>query len=224
MLSFDMPGVGEASLPDRIPIDPDRAAESLSAWREAAARVGLQLVDRHGWDRFLVVADGHGQPTAVRLAKRRPESVLGLALGHASLSHATEGDRAPVTSGVWEGFEQLARQGSEAFVRHGLVQMTRGGVDEEVAQQMLDRFPDWDMIVAVVEALGSEPEPIGDDLRALDLPLLLAKHEGCLGRTDEGFEDIVAAFPDAETAICPEACSASPTFADAVKRFVTELG
>jgi hypothetical protein len=51
------------------------------------------------------------------------------------------------------------------------------------------------------------------------MPLLLAKHEGCLGSTDEGFEDIVAAFPEAETVICPEACSSSPAFADAIRRF-----
>jgi hypothetical protein len=62
-------------------------------------------------------------------------------------------------------------------------------------------------------------EPIGDDLAALDVPLLLAKHEGCLGRTDEGFEDIVASFPEARTAICPEQCSSSPVFAEAVRAF-----
>jgi len=219
-----MPGVGEQSPPDATPIDSDRPAESLAAWREAAVRVGLQLVDRRGWDRFVVVGDGYGQPTAVRLAKRRRESVLGLALGHAALSSATTGPRPPANSATWEAFEQLTRQGNEAFVRHGLVQMTQGSFDEEVAQQMVERFPNWDLIVAVVEALGREPEPIGDELRALDVPLLLGKHEGCLGRTDEGFEDIVAAFPEAQTAICPEACSSSPTFAEAIKRFAAELG
>jgi hypothetical protein len=101
--------------------------------------------------------------------------------------------------------------------------MTRGGISEEVAQEMLERFPDMEMVSAVVEALGSEPEPIGEDLQALGVPLLFAKHEGCLGRTDEGFEDIVAAFPDALTVICPEACTSSPTFAAAVRRFCRDL-
>jgi hypothetical protein len=101
--------------------------------------------------------------------------------------------------------------------------MTRGAISEELAQQMLARFPDMDLVSAMVEALGREPEPIGEDLAALGVPLLLAKHEGCLGRTDEGFEDIVAAFPDARTVICPEACSSSPAFAEALRAFGQEI-
>ena len=101
--------------------------------------------------------------------------------------------------------------------------MTRGGVDDETAQEMMERFPDLELVAAMVEALGTEAEPIGDELAALDLPLLLAKHEGCLGRTDEGFEDVVAAFPDAETVLCPETCSSSPAFAAALRRFAERL-
>ena len=56
-----------------------------------------------------------------------------------------------------------------------------------------------------------------------DVPLLLAKHEGCLGRADEGFEDIAATFPRAETAICPETCTASPVFAEALRDFCSRL-
>jgi hypothetical protein len=97
--------------------------------------------------------------------------------------------------------------------------MTRGGVSEEVAEQMIERFPDTDLVVRVVDALAAKPEPIGDDLAALGRPLLLAKHEGCLGRTDEGFEDIVQAFPDARTVICPETCTSSPAFAEAIREF-----
>jgi hypothetical protein len=122
-----------------------------------------------------------------------------------------------------ESFGSVALGGSDAFVRYGIAQMTRGGISEEVAEQMLERFPDMELVSAMVEALGREPEPIGDDLAALDVPLLLAKHEGCLGRTDEGFEDIVAAFPDATTVICPDACSSSPAFADELREFCGRL-
>jgi hypothetical protein len=214
-----MPGVGEEPLRSDLEIDLSRAPELLSRWRDAAAERGLTEVDRRGWDRFVLVTDSHGSPTAVRLARRRREAVLGLAIGHASLSHGSEGDRAPMRGGIWDAMAQLASQGSDAFVRYGIAQMTRGGVSEEIAQQMIERFPDAELVSAMVEALGQEPEPIGDDLAALGLPLLLAKHEGCLGRTDEGFEDIVAAFPDAETVICPETCSSSPAFAEAVREF-----
>lgn len=118
---------------------------------------------------------------------------------------------------------QLARQGSDAFVRHGIAQMTRGGIDEDTAQKMVERFPDMDLVTATLETLGEQPEPIGDELRDLDVPLLLAKHEGCLGSTDEGFEDIVKAFPEAQTVICPEMCASSPTFAEALREFCERL-
>jgi hypothetical protein len=221
--SFDMPGIGRESLPTDIAIDANRAAESLSRWREEGVARALEEVDRHGWERFVVVTDGHGAPTAVRLAGHRRESVLGLAVGHASLSQSTGGDRPPMRRGVWEALAQLSRQGNEAFVRYGIAQMTRGGISEEVAEQMLERFPNMELVTAMVEALGQVAEPIGDELTALEAPLLLAKHEGCLGRTDEGFEDIVAVFPNAPTVICPEACTSSPAFAHALKHFCDEL-
>lgn len=217
--SCDMPGVGEEPLPDDFKIDPEQAVELLSSWRAAAVERGLAEVDRHGWERFVIAADSHGAPTAVGLAGERRDSVLGIALGHASLSHATEGERAPKRGEVWAALAELTKHGSGEFVRYGIAQMTRGGISEEVAKQMVERFPDMDLVSAMVEALGRVPEPIGEDLAALDLPLLLAKHEGCLARTDEGFEDIVAAFPNARTVICPEQCSSSPEFAEALRAF-----
>jgi hypothetical protein len=221
--TFDMPGIGREPLPPDLEVDPSRAAELLGRWRGAAAARGLEEVERRGWDRFVLITDSHGSPTAVRVALERRDSLLGLAVGHASLSHATEGPRAPMRGGIWDVMGQLASQGGEAFVRYGIAQMTRGGVSEETAQQMVKRFPDVELVNAMVEALGKEPEPIGDDLAALGVPLLLAKHEGCLGRTDEGFEDIVAAFPEAETVICPETCTSSPAFAQAIRGFCAQL-
>jgi hypothetical protein len=58
-------------------------------------------------------------------------------------------------------------------VRYGIAQATRGTFGEEVAQQMIDRFPDMELVAATIEALGQDAEPIGDQLAALDLPLLL---------------------------------------------------
>jgi len=221
--SFDMPGVGVQPLPSGIEADPSRAAELLGRWREAGTRRALDELERHGWERWFVVTDSRGVATAVAVATRRRSSVQGLAIGHAALSKSTEGDRPPERAGIWDALAQLAKQGNETFVRYGIAQMTRGGFDDETARRMIERFPDMEVVAAMVEALGREPEPIGDDLAALELPLLLAKHEGCLGSTDEGFEDIVAAFPDAETIICPEACSSSAAFADAIRRFCEGL-
>jgi hypothetical protein len=221
--SFDMPGVGEEPLPMGIEPDPTRAGELLGRWREAGTQRALAELDRHGWESCLVVTDGRGVATAVAVAARRSDSVLGLAIGHAALSKSTEGERPPERAGIWDALVQLAKQGNETFVRYGIAQATQGGFDEETAGRMIERFPDMEVVAAMVEAIGHDPEPIGDDLVALGMPFLLAKHEGCLGSTDEGFEDIVAAFPEAETVICPEACSSSPAFADAIRRFCERL-
>jgi hypothetical protein len=60
---------------------------------------------------------------------------------------------------------------------------------------------------------------IGDLLERLDCPLLFAEHEGCLGSTEEGFEDAVAAFPKARTVTTTAAPLASPAFAEALREF-----
>jgi pimeloyl-ACP methyl ester carboxylesterase len=221
--TFDAPGIGDTEIPFEVELDPGRGAEPLNRWREATVQIGLDAVDRRGWERFFVVADSWGSPTAVRIARMRGEAVLGLAMGHAALSRSTEGERAPERAGVHAAMIQLARQGSDAFVRYGIAQMTRGGIDEDTAQKMVERFPDMELVTATLEALGEQPEPIGDELREIDTPLLLAKHEGCLSSTDEGFEDIVRAFPEAETAVCPEMCASSPTFAKALRKFCERL-
>src|SRR5581483_7300437 len=217
--SFDTPGVGNSLLPAGLDVDSVDRGELLARWRELAVERALEEVERQNWNRFVVVADSLGHPTAVGVTRARPGDVTGLALGHAALSHAVDGERAPMSGVVWEAMSQLAHQGSDTFVRYGIAQMTQGGIDEETARRMVDRFPDMDLVSAVVHAVGEDPEPIGGDVAALDLPLLLAKHEGCIGHTDEGFEDMVAAFPEAQTVICPETCASSPTFAKALRGF-----
>ena len=217
--TFDMPGVGEQPAGEELEPQPGGSAELLARWRAAGARLAAETADRRGWERFLVITDGHGAPTAVRLAGERRSAVQALAIGHAALSHSSVGDRAPMRGGAWAALGQLARQGNVTFVRYGIAQMTRGGIDDELAARMVERFPDIEAVAEIVEAIGDEPEPIGEELAALGLPLLLAKHSGCLGFTDEGFDDIVSRFPDADAVSCPEACTSSPAFAEAVRRF-----
>jgi hypothetical protein len=68
-----------------------------------------------------------------------------------------------------------------------------------------------------------DPEPFEQLIREVDVPLFLAKHEGCLGSTEEGFEDAVAAFPTARTISVPEAPSVSRDFARALREFCEEV-
>jgi pimeloyl-ACP methyl ester carboxylesterase len=110
--SFDAPGVGDGEIPFEVELDSSRRAEFLSRWRDAAARRGVAAVDRRGWERFVVATDSYGAPAAVRITKLRRDLVLGLAIGHAALSHSTEGERAPERAGVSAAMVELARQGA----------------------------------------------------------------------------------------------------------------
>jgi pimeloyl-ACP methyl ester carboxylesterase len=221
--AYDPPGVGEEPLPAGLTLDPempdDERREALRRWREAGAERGLAEVDHLGWDRFFVVMDGEGIPTGVRIARMRPDAVQGLAIGHAALARTTEGERPAVNKEVMAAMGELLRTDTESFIRYGITQATAGSVPEEVATQMVERFPNSEIVIRVWELLGSEPEPIEDDLVALGKPLLLAEHVGCLGSTPEGFEDIVNRFPEAITVSCPEACSVSPAFVEALREF-----
>jgi hypothetical protein len=225
--TYDTPGVGAETLPESLEVlrDVSEASppEVLRRWREAVAERGVSEVERRGWHRFVVAADSHGIPSAVRLACARPDAIAGIALGHAALSTSREGDRPVMRAEVLDAFTGLLRTDRDAFLRYGIAQLTGGSVEEERAQQMIERFPDAALIDVLWTALMSHAEQVGDDLRRLDVPLLLAKHEGCLAHTDEGFDDVVAAFPDARTVICHEAPDASPTFAEALREFCVHL-
>jgi hypothetical protein len=216
--TFDIPGVGAEPMPE---FDPQPLTSELLAQRtrESIVQRGLQELDAHGWGTYFLVADGSGNANALRIARSRPEAVVGVALGHASLSYDTEGERAPRNREVYAALTQLLRNDYDSFVRHGITQMTQGSYDEQLAQQMVERFPSMELTARVWDALSSQHEPIGEMLHELEKPLLLGKHDGCIGFTPEGYEDAVAAFPDAQTVSTPKACCTDPGFADALLAF-----
>jgi pimeloyl-ACP methyl ester carboxylesterase len=203
--SYDPPGVGD-----------EPPAETFD--RAAIVRRGLKEVERRGWSRYFVASDSWGIGSAVQLAVARPDSVEGLALGHAKLSLRREGPRAPINSAVYEAMTELVNKDHEEFLRHGAVQLTGGSVDEEQAERMIARFP-RELMVRGWEMITRPDTDIGEHLAELDCPLLFAKHNGCLGSTDEGFEDAVAAFPNAETVSVTDAPLTSEVFAEALRRF-----
>jgi hypothetical protein len=55
------------------------------------------------------------------------------------------------------------------------------------------------------------------------VPAAVREHEGCLGSTDEGFEDAAAAFPEARTISVPDAPVASGEFAEALREFCSAV-
>jgi pimeloyl-ACP methyl ester carboxylesterase len=218
--TYDPPGVGDEPIEEEE-IEALRLGKRRV--RELLVRRGLGEVDRRGWNRFFLVADAWGNATALRIALERHDAVRGISLGHASLSYAMSGERAPVNREIWAGMRQLLRQDHREFIRYGIVQMTRGSVDEALAKQMVERFPEREFIELAWEALATEHEPIGGMLSQISCPLLLTQHQGCIGFTEDGFEDAVAAFPNARVARVPDAPGASEQFADALKDFCEEV-
>jgi pimeloyl-ACP methyl ester carboxylesterase len=210
VVSFDLPGIGAEPLPTGV-------SDVGELTRQLLVERGLEKLDEAGWKSFVLVADGWGIATAVGIATSRRDAVAAMALGHARLSSAREGERAPINAEVYEAFTQLVKQDAPSFVRYGIAQVTKGGVDETRAQQIIDRIP-TDFMIDGWAALTAD-EAFGGELLTLDCPLLLAKHEGCLMSTDEGFEDAVAALPHAETAACDDPPAASHGFAEALRGF-----
>jgi pimeloyl-ACP methyl ester carboxylesterase len=203
--SYDPPGVGDEPRARRLD-------------RRAIVARGLAELDRRGWERYFIATDGWGIPSALMVALDRPNRVLGIALGHAKLSFRRQGDRAPISDAVHGALTELLRTDHEAFVRHGVAQVTGGSVSEEMAERMIERFPQ-DLMVSGWEAITRDDADIGALLSQLDCPLLFANHVGCLGSTQEGFDDASAAFPHAETVAVEDAPLTSVEFADSLHKF-----
>jgi pimeloyl-ACP methyl ester carboxylesterase len=203
--SYDPPGVGDEP-------------ESETFDRAAIVRRGLKELDRRGWERCFVASDSWGIASAVQLAVARPDAINGLALGHAKLSFTRDGPRPPLNAGVYAAMTELVDKDHEEFLRFGAVQATGGSLDEELAERMIKRFP-RELMQRGWEMITRDDADIGALLAQLDCPLLFAKHDGCLGSTDEGFEDAAAAFPQADTVSVTDAPLTSPAFARALRDF-----
>jgi pimeloyl-ACP methyl ester carboxylesterase len=212
--TFDAPGVGDEPIPGG---DPESFTRGLVLQR------ALEEIDRLGWDSYFVAGDAWGTATAVRVAHSRPESVLGLALGHASLSYDQEGPRAAVNKEVTAAMTQLLRSDYDSFVRYGMTQFTQGAFDEKTSERIVARFPPMEIASKVWEANLTRDEPFGGLLAELDVPILLSKHEGCLVFTPEGYEDAVRALPEARRTSVSRASSASEEFAAALRDFCEQV-
>jgi hypothetical protein len=189
-----------------------------------ASEQGLAEWDEQGWDTCFVAGDGLGAPAAVEIVAQRRNRVQGLVLGHAALSQRRHGDRAPISEAVWSAMTEMLRTDRDSFIRNALVQLTGGSYDEDLVQRMQTRYP-RERLEEEWLALTRSDVDLGETLMELDLPLLLGKHEGCLLHTDEGYEDAVAAFPEARTVVTEGACSTDPAFGEAMRAFCeTVLG
>lgn len=206
---YDAPGVGN-----------EPGMGEISS--EVVARRGLEEVERRGWDHFFVVADEFGVAAASHLAVAAGGALDGLALGHARLSNSLRGDRPAVNREVHEACLSLIRTDNRTFVRQ-LFKMTggediAGGYGEDLVERYLKRVP-VELELPFWETRTFEGERIGERLAQVKAPMLLARHRGCLLFTNEGFEEAVAAFPQARAITCAEKPSTSAEFAQALREF-----
>jgi hypothetical protein len=117
---------------------------------------------------------------------------------------------------------QLIKNDYAGFVRAGLTQLTQGSIADELGKQLLERVP-MHIAQAAYENIMSDTESIEPLLRDLDVPLLFAKHEGCIASTEEGWEDAVAAFPSAVKISVSQDPAVSAEFAEALRSFCNDV-
>ena len=210
--SYDAPGVGSEPGSDQFN-------------SEAVAGRGLEEADRRGWDRCVVVADEFGVAAAAHLLAAAPEVVQAMAVGHARLTNELEGERAPLNREVHAGLGAMMRADTRMFIRQ-LFRLTggetmEGGYQENMVNEYLERVP-VELLVHFWGSRSDEGKQIGDQLRRVEVPLLLAQHKGCLLYTDEGFDDAVEALPHTQVVRLPDKPSTSPEFAGVLEAFCRE--
>jgi pimeloyl-ACP methyl ester carboxylesterase len=212
--SYDPPGVGqEPPVDGRIP--------------EAIVERGAAEIERRGWDRCVVVGDDFGSVFATLVAAAQRPRVIALALGHACLSHRLEGERPTMNAEIAEMSRRLVDIDFRAFIRQDVsIWETRPGHSVESADELVDamtsRVPREHAIRLLEEleaGIAEEGGSLEPFLRELDLPLLFCRHEDCIVFTQHGFDDAVAAFPDAATVATYASPCMSGDFAEALREF-----
>jgi len=210
---YDAPGVGA-----------EHAHGSVGA--AEVARRGLEEAGRHGWDRFVVVADECGVPAAARVAEAAGPRLQALVLGHARVTNTIGGERPALNREVLLACESMMRSDARTFVRQMFKmsggEQSEGGYREELVEEYMRRVP-RELATPFYSSATIEDEVIGPLLTGLDVPLLLAQHRGCLMFTREGFQDAAAALPHARTATFDEKPSTSLEFAQLLREFCADF-
>jgi pimeloyl-ACP methyl ester carboxylesterase len=209
VVTYDIPGLSETELSQ--PLDADFFVAG-----------GVQVLERQGWSAAIIVGDQFGSALAVLVAEAWDGDVRGLALGHACLTYTREGPR-PAISAIAADFQlQLTRlgrvQADQMFLQG--VEMTYGS---DVAAGIRARLsPSFTQQYAQL-LLDNQDIDLEPRLRKLGAPLFFAQHEECGLWMPEGFEDAVAAFPEARTLATEENPGSSPEFAAELREFATAV-
>jgi pimeloyl-ACP methyl ester carboxylesterase len=216
--SYDPPGVGNEA-PREGPVV------------AGIARRGLEELDRLGWERCVLAADAYGALAVVELAGLALGHIAGLALGHATLSFQHGGPRPAIDPAVNLAATRMMETDYRGWLRQDVAvwDVRRGPAGQPLPDALVDeivkRVP-RSVGLTLSRKLEEEAEEYGSlepRLRALGLPLLLAKHRDCVTFTAEGFADAVAAFPEARRIECDTRPTVSDEFADALREFCARI-
>jgi hypothetical protein len=189
----------------------------------SAARRAVEELDARGWDRAIVVCDEWAIWKACEIADLRPDVVQAFAHGHACTNLSRAGDRPTLNPQVVETYTQLLRTDFRMWSR-ALTQTTRGNYDEAQVDAFLAGTNHEEVMAMFDRIAARDGESFAPTIKALGVPILLARHTECLLWTEEGFRDAVAEFPGAATVAVAAKPSASPEFADALRKFCVALG
>jgi hypothetical protein len=207
--TYDLLGLGETE--SSQPLD---VASSVA--------FGVEELERRAWSTAIIVGDQFGSALAVLVAEAWGGHVRGLALGHACLTFTRDGPR-PAISAIAADFQlQLTRlgraQADQMFLQG--VEMTYGAdVAEGIRARLSPNFTQqYAQLLLDNQEIDLEPR-----LRGLGVPLLFAQHKECGLWMPEGFEDAVAAFPDARTLVTEENPGSSEEFAAELREFATAV-
>ena len=209
VVTYDIPGLSETD-----PSQPLDATYSVAG--------GVRELESRGWSEAIIVGDQFGSGLAVLVAEAWDGDVRGLALGHACLTYTREGPR-PAISAIAADFQlqltQLGRAQADQMFLQG-VEMTYG---PDVAAGIRARLsPTFTQQYAQM-LLANQDVDLEPRLRELGVPLLFAQHKECGLWMPEGFEDAVAAFPDARTLVTDENPGSSPEFAAELREFAAAV-
>ncbi len=214
-------------VPHFIAAEADRFASVAGDWAEVASfdvpaeqpvEAAHAHLDELGWDACTLVMDGYAQGLGVEVALHHPDRFRAVAVGHAALRLSTEPPRNALHPDVVAAATQLLENDYMAFWR-AVTQITQGGMPDEWVERWAASVPKvraWAVFVEMTDAAA----PAAEGLAEFDGPLLLAQHVDCVLWTDEGFEDAVAAFPEARVVRCREIPPFDPAFGEALRDLI----
>jgi pimeloyl-ACP methyl ester carboxylesterase len=189
---------------------------------EGVCELAVATVDALGWERFGIVCDSHGQAAGIELALSRRERVEGIFIGHAAAHYTTKGERPAMNPSIYEAAAQLLEGEYRSFGR-AITQLTQGATTDEQVDAWIAAFPQDLARRAFQELAEAEPELV-TRLRGSGLPVVLGQHKGCLMWTDEGFEDAVAALPEAAAVVADGVPAHDPAFIEAMRAAMVRAG